>query len=78
MDNSQLILSDSASHFCSTVLDPCTPPNPCKNGGTCTANGEEFSCACDELHTGPTCAEGEILPIYGIYALNKLISTLKL
>ena len=63
MDKFHLILLVDAFHFCSTAPAPsCTLTNPCKNGGTCAGNEEGFTCACDKLHTGPTCEEGEILP----------------
>ena len=34
--------------------DPCTR-NPCSNGGTCTAVGDDFTCKCTVEYTGLTC-----------------------
>ncbi len=41
---------------CEPVVTPCGP-NPCTNGGTCTEQGETFSCTCDPTSgfTGATC-----------------------
>ncbi|XP_078384966.1 uncharacterized protein LOC144667429 isoform X2 [Oculina patagonica] len=35
-------------------VTPCTS-SPCKNGGTCTASGNSFSCQCKNNFTGATC-----------------------
>nr|CAB3263079.1 uncharacterized protein LOC101242091 [Phallusia mammillata] len=36
-------------------IDPCGK-TPCNNGGTCTANGNQFSCSCVPGFTGSTCS----------------------
>ena len=36
-------------------------PNPCENGGTCIAWGEEFTCTCAPGFRGKTCSKGEQL-----------------
>uniref|UniRef100_A0A0P6JSL8 Putative fibrillin n=1 Tax=Aedes aegypti TaxID=7159 RepID=A0A0P6JSL8_AEDAE len=36
-------------------MNPCTF-NPCKNGGTCTANGNNYTCACPPGTALPNCA----------------------
>jgi len=38
--------------------DPCEP-NPCSNGGTCTSNGDAFTCTCPNGFGGETCSDGE-------------------
>ena len=43
--------------FC--LVDPCEG-FPCKNGGTCVADGETYVCRCESGYEGPTCEqEGE-------------------
>ena len=35
--------------------------SPCKNGGACEKNGDEFVCKCTEDWTGETCEiEGKV------------------
>ena len=37
------------------TVNPCTN-NPCKNGGTCTVNGDDsYSCQCAEGFEGADC-----------------------
>ena len=36
--------------------DPCRP-NPCDNGGTCSVEGDGFSCECADGWEGDTCAD---------------------
>ena len=36
------------------TTNPCSP-NPCSNGGMCTANGSNFVCACVPGYSGTTC-----------------------
>ena len=36
--------------------NPCEP-NPCKNGGTCEAQGGNFTCACPDGYWGKLCEE---------------------
>ena len=42
--------------FCEIDLEPCEP-NPCANGGACTADGQEVSCACAAGYAGPSCEQ---------------------
>ena len=43
--------------FVISESDPCFP-NPCKNGGLCIAEENEFSCACNGTgYVGPTCGK---------------------
>ena len=46
-------------HLCKNLLDPCAG-DPCKNGGRCVGNTEEFTftCLCFEPYRGKTCEEG--------------------
>jgi uncharacterized membrane protein len=37
-----------------TIVDPCRP-NPCRNGGVCSAEGAAFRCSCVGHYTGNTC-----------------------
>jgi hypothetical protein len=39
---------------CTEVSDPCDP-NPCKNGGTCTVDGNSHTCACPAGYEGVNC-----------------------
>ncbi len=39
---------------CAEVISPCNP-NPCLNGGTCTDDGTNFTCACGTRFGGATC-----------------------
>ncbi len=38
-----------------TIVDPCAE-EPCLNGGTCTAQGETYSCECHGGFAGSTCS----------------------
>lgn len=53
-----LFLSLSLERFIfeisSLAATPCQP-NPCQNGGTCTPQGNTFSCQCPSTHTGRCC-----------------------
>lgn len=47
-----------------TTTSTTTPPsqcvpNPCKNSGTCSADGDDFSCSCIPDYTGDTCETGK-------------------
>ena len=43
-----------------TARDPCNP-NPCKNGGKCTPNGDKFTCSCTAGWKGDTCETSNLL-----------------
>ncbi|XP_071125494.1 lactadherin-like isoform X2 [Mytilus edulis] len=36
------------------AVDPCSP-DPCLNGGTCSAASSSYTCACASGYTGSTC-----------------------
>jgi hypothetical protein len=53
-DNDGGSASSSVTIQAYSADDPCDP-NPCQNGGTCSASGEAFSCACAAGFSGNTC-----------------------
>ncbi|RMC11381.1 hypothetical protein DUI87_11500 [Hirundo rustica rustica] len=55
--NLEQALWEGISWFEAT-LDSCSS-NPCKNGGTCEAKGDDFSCRCPEPYSGTTCEKVE-------------------
>lgn len=38
---------------------PCDT-NPCKNGGTCNANGQSYTCQCSTGYDGENCENGKL------------------
>lgn len=40
--------------FCTIEPTPCDP-NPCVNGGMCTANGNDYDCVCTMEWMGKDC-----------------------
>lgn len=46
--------SGSAPTCMAQTANPCSP-NPCLNGGTCSASGASFTCACTTGYSGATC-----------------------
>ena len=38
------------------LVNPCDS-SPCKNGGTCANDGDNFNCKCTEKFEGATCEE---------------------
>ena len=43
------------------LSEPCDS-SPCENGGTCTNNGDSFSCECAKGFEGETCSGTKINP----------------
>ena len=64
------------------VLDPVSPPsgpcfpNPCQNGGTCTAFGTNYECGCATGYDGRNC-EGET-PFYAETIVNFMRNSSKI
>ena len=48
-----------------TDEDPCNP-NPCLNGGTCSNDGDSYSCKCAEGFIGKICEESEYNRVWKI------------
>eukprot|EP01084_Bolivina_argentea_P059712 109070_1 len=46
---------DHMGNKCQSYNDPCTYPNPCLNGGTCTVDGQSYACECPSGYTGQNC-----------------------
>ena len=38
------------------LVNPCDS-SPCKNGGTCAKDGDNFNCKCTDKFEGSTCEE---------------------
>ena len=70
-----LILLGDIEHKCPTLiflfLEPFIVPkpkpcdsSPCKNGATCTNEGDSFSCKCAENFMGQTCDTGTVCTVH--------------
>ncbi|VDH92906.1 Hypothetical predicted protein [Mytilus galloprovincialis] len=38
-----------------TDCSPCSPINPCRNGGLCSVSGDTYACTCQSGYDGPEC-----------------------
>ncbi|XP_061084004.1 hyaluronan-binding protein 2-like [Conger conger] len=64
----QCVLTSSHPYYQCKCKDPYQPPDckkvllcnpgPCKNGGSCIADGDKFECACPDTFTGKFCQVG--------------------
>ena len=55
---------------CEKRVDPCTAFKPCRNGGTCTPQGYNFTCACAAGFAGDTCTDETTLGFDGTTSMT--------